>query len=87
MAVEKLPLYVNVFPDGHSTLTCAHCAVDAQLEGAQVTALYTERRDDSAADGSTAVLWHSGLTPEQLIAAARTQCMHLSDYGPVDSGG
>lgn len=84
MPVEKLPLYANIFPDGHATLTCAHCAVDAQLEGARVTALYTERRDEPAPDGSTAILWQSKLSPEDLIVAARHQCSHLDGYGTVE---
>ena len=82
MPVEKLPLYVNVFPDGRRTLTCAHCAVDAQLEGARVTALYTERRGDPASAGSAAIVWQSDLTPEELVAAAKHQCRHLEGYGP-----
>lgn len=80
--MEKLPLYVNVFPDGRATLTCAHCAVDAELEGARPIALYTERRSGPAPNGSTAILWQADLAPETVIAATRTQCLHLRDYGP-----
>jgi hypothetical protein len=83
MTVEKLPLYVNIFPDGRGTLTCAHCAVDAQLEGAMVTALHTERRDGPAPAGTRAIVWQSDLTPEQLITAARQYCPHVEDYGSV----
>ena len=83
MPVEKLPLYVNVFPDGRRTLTCAHCAVDAGLEGARTTALYTERRDEPEPAGTTAILWQSDLTPEELFAATRRPCPHLEDYGPT----
>ena len=83
MSLEKLQLYVNIFPDGHGTLTCAHCAVDAELEGAHVTALFTERRDDAAEEWSSAIVWQSDLAPERLIVAARSQCPHLADYGPM----
>jgi hypothetical protein len=79
--IEKLPVYVNLFPDGHATLTCAHCAVDAQLEGGVPTALHTERRDDPPPAGTVALLWQSGLTPEQVLLAARDYCMHLKEYG------
>jgi hypothetical protein len=79
--IEKLPLYVNLFPDGRATLTCAHCAVDAQLEGAVPTALHTEHHDDPSPTGTTAILWQSPLTPEQVIVAARDYCMHLKEYG------
>ncbi len=82
MTVEKLPLYVNIFPDGRGTLTCAHCAVDAELEGARTTALFTERRDGAGNEAATAIIWQSDLAPEQLIVAARSQCPHLADYGP-----
>ena len=85
MPIEKLPLYVNVYPDGHGTLTCAHCAVDAQLEDAQVTALYTERRENP--DGTTAIVWQTDLTPEEFIVAAQQQCIHLADYGPTGTEG
>lgn len=80
MTIEKLPLYVNLYPDGRATLTCAHCAIDAQFDGANPTALYTERRDDPP--GTRAILWQSAMEPEQLIVAARSQCPHLKDYGP-----
>lgn len=83
MPIDKLPLYVNLFPDGQATLTCAHCAVDAQLEGARATALYTERRDDSAGQPTAAIVWQSDLTAEEFIVATRRQCAHLADYGPV----
>ncbi len=83
MTIEKLPLYVNVFPYGRVTLTCAHCAVDAQLDGARPTALFTERRVEPEPAGTTAILWQSDLAPEQLIVAARSQCPHLAGYGPV----
>ena len=83
MSLEKLPLYVNIFPDGHATLTCAHCAVDAELEGAHATALFAERRDDGSGGGARAIVWQSDLVPEQLIVAARSPCPHLADYGPV----
>ena len=75
MTLQKLPVYVNRYPDGRGTLTCAHCAVDAELEGAQATALYAEQTG-----GRTAIVWESDLTPEQLIAAATEQCMHLAAY-------
>jgi hypothetical protein len=78
---EKLPVYVNLFPDGRVTLTCAHCAVDAQLEGAVPTALHTERRDDPSPSGTTGIVWQSALMPEQVLAAARNVCMHLTEYG------
>ena len=81
MSLDKLPLYVNIFPDGHATLTCAHCAVDAQLEDARVTALYSERHDGP--DAATAIVWQTDLSPEELIVAARRQCPHLADYGPM----
>jgi len=80
--VEKLPLYVNVYPDGRSTLTCAHCAVDAGLEGARVTALYTEHRAGPGPAGTTAIIWQTPLTPEEFIVATRTRCRHLDGYGP-----
>jgi hypothetical protein len=79
--IEKLPVYVNCFPDGRITLTCAHCAVDAQLEGATPTALYTEHRADPPPTGTTTILWQSPLTPEHVITAARTSCLHLKEYG------
>lgn len=85
MRIEKLPLYVNVFPDGRAMLSCAHCAVDAQLEGARVTALYTERRDEPAPTGTTAILWQTDLVPELLVVAARQPCLHLAHYGPRDA--
>jgi hypothetical protein len=75
MDLEKLPVYVNRYPDGRGTLTCAHCAIDAELEGARATALYTGRPD-----GHTAITWDSELTAEELLAAAADQCMHLAAY-------
>jgi hypothetical protein len=75
MTRQRLPVYVNRFPDGRLTLTCAHCAVDAQLEHAVAVALYAEDRPDGAA-----IAWDADLTPEQLIAAAAGQCMHLAAY-------
>lgn len=83
MTLEKLPIYVNIFPDGHITMTCAHCAVDAQLEGARVTTLYTEHVSNDAELGRTAILWESDLSPEQLVGAAARQCKHLAGYGEV----
>ena len=79
--VEKLPLYVCILPDGRATLTCAHCAVDAQLEQARVTALYTERRPEPAPTGTSAVIWQSDLSPEELIVACRDICPHVAGYG------
>ena len=75
MTRQRLPLYVNHFPDGRLTLTCAHCAIDAQLQQAATIALYCEDRPDGSA-----ILWDSELTPEQFIAAAASQCMHLTAY-------
>ena len=75
MSVQKLPIYANIYPDGRATLTCAHCAVDAELEGARATALYAEE-----ADGRRAIVWESDLTAEQLVAAGADQCMHLAGY-------
>ena len=75
MSPHKLPVYVNLFPDGRGTLTCAHCAVDAELEGAHATALFAE--DD---EGRRAIVWESDLTAEQLLGAAAEQCMHLAAY-------
>ena len=75
MSRQRLPVYVNRFPDGRATLTCAHCAIDAQLEDAQATPLFAE--DDQ---GRGAIVWESDLTPEQLIAAAADQCIHLAAY-------
>jgi hypothetical protein len=82
VSVEKLPLYVNVYPDSRATLTCAHCAVDAELEGARVTALFTERRAAPEPAGTTAIVWQTDLAPELVFVAARAQCMHLAAYGP-----
>lgn len=78
MARERLPVYVNRFPDGRLTLTCAHCAIDAELESAEAIALYAEGRGDGRA-----IAWDDALTPEHLIAAAAAQCMHLAAYRPV----
>ena len=75
MSRQRLPVYVNRFPDGRATLTCAHCAIDAQLEDAQATALFAED-----GQGRAAIVWESDLTPEQLIAAAADQCIHLAAY-------
>jgi hypothetical protein len=72
---QRLPLYVNRFPDGSLTLTCAHCAIDAQLENAQSIALYAEVRGSGSA-----ITWDTDLAPEHLIAAAAHQCMHLVAY-------
>jgi hypothetical protein len=74
---DRLPVYVNRYPDGRLTLTCAHCAIDAQLEGAVSIALYAESRP-----GGGAIAWEADLTPEHLIAAAAAQCMHLAAYLP-----
>jgi hypothetical protein len=78
MARERLPIYVNRFPDGRLTLTCAHCAIDAELEDAEAIALYAEGRQ-----GGRAISWDADLSPEQLIAAAADQCMHLAAYQAV----
>lgn len=75
MTRQRLPVYVNRFPNGRATLTCAHCAVDAQLEDAAGTALFAT----SSGEGG-GITWETDLTPEQLIAAAADQCMHLSAY-------
>jgi len=75
MTRERLPVYVNRFPDGGMTLTCAHCAIDAELEGAEVIALYADGQG-----AEWAIVWDAGLTPEQLIGAAAEQCMHLAAY-------
>ena len=77
-SLQHLPVYINRYPDGHGTLTCAHCAVDAELEGATPTALYAED-----ADGRRGVIWESDLTAEQLLAAAADQRMHLAAYREV----
>lgn len=82
MALQKLPVYVNRFPDGRGTLTCAHCAVDAGLDGATTTALFAEETP-----GRRALVWESDLTAEQLIAAAADQCMHLAAYRSPILGG
>lgn len=78
MQRQRLPLYVNRFPDGSLTLTCAHCAIDAQLENAAAVALYAEDRRSGGA-----ITWDDDLTPEHLIAAAAHQCMHLVAYQAV----
>ena len=75
MTRQRLPVYVNRFPDGRLSLTCAHCAIDAQFEQASTIALYCEDRPDGAA-----IIWEGGLAPEQLNAAAAAQCMHLAAY-------
>jgi len=75
---QRLPLYVNRFLDGSLSLTCAHCAIDAQLESAASIALYAEERHTSRA-----ITWDTDLTPEQVIAAAAHQCMHLAAYQTV----
>jgi hypothetical protein len=75
MSRQRLPVYVNRFADGRLTLTCAHCAIDAQLDGAESIAVFAR----STPDGN-AVEWESDLTPEQWIAAAAGQCMHLAAY-------
>ncbi|MFN8557534.1 MAG: hypothetical protein U0531_09375 [Dehalococcoidia bacterium] len=82
MTIEKLPLYVARHADGRALLVCAHCAVDAQLEGAAVTALYTERRDEPPPSGSRAILWRSDLEPEHVVLATRHPCQHAATYGP-----
>jgi hypothetical protein len=79
MALQKLPVYVNYYPDGRATLTCAHCAVDAELEGAVPTALYAEEGEDRRA-----IVWESTLTAEHLLAAAAHQCMHLAAYAEAE---
>jgi hypothetical protein len=76
MTLEKLPVYVNRFPDGRGTLSCAHCAIDAELEGAIVTALYAEE----VADERRGIVWQSALTAEQLLGAAADPCPHLAVY-------
>ena len=75
MTAEKLPAFVNRYPDGRGTLTCAHCAIDAELDGAWATALYASRED-----GHSAILWDSALSAEELLAAAADPCMHLAAY-------
>ena len=75
---QRLPVYINRFPDGSLTLTCAHCAIDAQLESAESIALYAEVRN-----GGGAIAWDAELVPELLIAAAAHQCMHLAAYQTV----
>jgi len=75
MSLQKLPVFVNRYPDGRGTLTCAHCAVDAELDGARSTALFAEQRD-----GRRAIVWDTALTAEHLFAAAADQCMHLAAY-------
>jgi hypothetical protein len=71
----KLPVFVNTYPDGRASLTCAHCAVDAGLEGAVATALLADRQPDHGA-----ITWEAALTPEQVIAAAADQCLHLAAF-------
>lgn len=85
MTLEKLPVYVNIFPDGRETISCAHCAIDAQLEGARVTTLYAES-DPPGSPGRFGIVWESDLTPEQLIAAAAQRCKHLATYGRGQRG-
>jgi hypothetical protein len=75
MSLQKLPVFVNRYPDGRGTLTCAHCAVDAELDGAHTTALFAEQQN-----GRRAIVWESDLTAEHLLAAAADQCMHLAAY-------
>jgi hypothetical protein len=75
---QRLPVYVNRFPDGSLSLTCAHCAIDAQLENAESIALYAE-----AHNGGRAIAWDIDLAPELVIAAAAHQCMHLAAYQTV----
>jgi hypothetical protein len=75
---QRLPVYVNRFPDGSLSLTCAHCAIDAQLEGAESVALFAEVRN-----GGRAIAWDAELAPELMIAAAAHQCMHLAAYQSV----
>jgi hypothetical protein len=75
MTRQRLPTYLNRFPDGRLTLTCAHCAIDADLEGAEPFALFAEERP-----GGGAISWEAELTAEQVIAAAAAQCMHLAAY-------
>ena len=75
MSRQRLPVYINRFPDGALSLRCAHCSIDAQLEGAETIALYCEDRP-----GGSSVLWEADITPEQFIAAAAGQCMHLAAY-------
>lgn len=75
MPGQRLPVYVNRFPDGRLTLTCAHCAIDAQLEDAEAIALYAEGRPAGAA-----IAWDADLSPEHLIGAAADQCIHLAVY-------
>jgi hypothetical protein len=75
MTLQKLPVFVNRYPDGRGTLTCAHCAVDAELDGAHTTSLFAEQHDSRRA-----IVWESDLTAEHLLAAAADQCMHLAAY-------
>lgn len=75
MARERLPVYLNRFPDGRGTLTCAHCAIDAELEGAHATALYAEARTE----GGT-ILWDGDLSAEELLGGAADPCQHLAAY-------
>ena len=75
MERERLPIYINRFPGGRLTLTCAHCAIDAQLEDAESVALYAESRNAGAA-----ISWDASLAPEDMVAAAAEQCMHLAAY-------
>lgn len=75
MSRQRLPVYVNRYPDGRLSITCAHCAIDAQLEDAEAVALYAETRGAGGA-----LTWDDRLTPEQVIAAAADQCLHLAAY-------
>lgn len=75
---QRLPIYINSFPGGRLTLTCAHCAIDAQLEDAESVALYAESRGIGAA-----ISWDASITPEEMVAAAAEQCMHLAAYKTV----
>lgn len=78
MGRQRLPVYINRFPDGSLSLTCAHCAIDAQLEDAESIALFAEDRS-----GGGAIAWDAELAPELVIAAAAHQCMHLAAYQTV----
>ena len=75
---QRLPIYINRFPSGRLTLTCAHCAIDAQLDNAESVALYAESRT-----GGGAISWDASITPEDLVVAAAEQCMHLAAYRAV----
>jgi hypothetical protein len=56
-------------------LACAHCSIDADLEGAEILAVFAEDTADGAAIG-----WDGPLAAEQFVAAAASQCMHLAAY-------